>query len=380
MSGGATLHRYTSHATEPRHPTLVNEASMGGYVALAETGASVTVANPVDLADAFVIRFSVPPSDVAPHFGTEGTLDLYVDGQFRQSITLHSKFAYVYRTGGMRNEPIEGAEVLRQYNEFRFRLEGAPLAKGCHVTLKKGRQNLLEVYNIDLIDFEKIEAPLPMPEGAISVVDFGAVGDGVVDNTMVFQNAANTAAAAGKPLWIPAGTFLLSAEKSHQWRLNNVTVRGAGIWHTTLLRKPPVGSKRKHRTSIVMQGASMLSDVYIKNELYYEGDYAILASGKGWRVERIWTHNTGPCWMSGSDGVIRDSRMSDHWGDGININNSNKNTPETVGHRLSVINNFIRNSGDDGIAHFSDADSGLGQRKNSMMEGCIIENNTVIAP
>ncbi|MGB0371556.1 MAG: right-handed parallel beta-helix repeat-containing protein [Opitutales bacterium] len=380
LGGNAQVHSYTVFENEPKWPTLVNEASRGAYVELSAVGSAVGLKNPVAGADAIVVRFSVPPSDVSPHYGTEGTLDLHVDGQFRQAITLHSKNAYVYRTPGKSNKPFDSEQLLRRYNEFRFKLEGAPLEQGSVLTLRKGPKNLLDVYNIDLVDFEKMDPPRVRPEGSLSVMDFGAIGDGMADDTQAFQTAADAASEAGKVLWIPEGVFLTSYEKSGQLRFTDVEVRGAGIWYTTLLRKPPVGMKRKHRTSIVVRGKSVLSDVYIRNEAYYEGDYAVLSRGTGWLVERVWSHNTGPFWMSGTDGLIRDCRASDHWGDGININNSNRNSPETLGYRLTVRNNFIRNPGDDGLAHFSDADSGDGGRENSMMQDCIIENNTVIAP
>ncbi|MBF0199347.1 MAG: hypothetical protein HQL32_16655, partial [Planctomycetes bacterium] len=289
----------------------------------------VSVDNPVDKADAIVVRFSVPPSAEAPHYGSTGALDLYVNNQFRQAITLHSKYAYQYTKGG--NKPSEGTPAKRHYNEFRFKLKGEALERGNTLTLRKGENSLLKEYNIDLIDFEVIPDPRNRPGNSVSVKDFGAVGDGVTDDTKSFLTARDTAREENKSLWIPAGTFLVSSQKSTKLIFENQTVRGAGVWHTTLLRRPPVGSERKHRTAIVLQGKSILSDVYIKNELFYEGDYVILANGEGWKIERIWSHNTGPCWLSGNDGVIRDSRMSDHWGDGININNSNRNTPHSLG-------------------------------------------------
>ena len=47
-----------------------------------------------------------------------------------------------------------------------------------------------------------------VPTGALSVKDFGAVGDGVTDDTVAFVTALTTA--NGKELYIPAGTYVVN--------------------------------------------------------------------------------------------------------------------------------------------------------------------------
>lgn len=63
---------------------------------------------------------------------------------------------------------------------------------------------------------------------SVSVKDFGAVGDGVTDDTTAF----NTALASGYALYIPEGTFKLSALTG--LLAANRTIRGAGIKKTVL--------------------------------------------------------------------------------------------------------------------------------------------------
>ena len=46
----------------------------------------------------------------------------------------------------------------------------------------------------------------------VSVKDFGAVGDGVADDTAAIQAAADAAFAAGKPVYAPAGVYKLTAQ------------------------------------------------------------------------------------------------------------------------------------------------------------------------
>jgi hypothetical protein len=51
----------------------------------------------------------------------------------------------------------------------------------------------------------------------ISVKDFGAVGDGVTDDTQAFINA-DAVAPAGMPIYVPAGTYLLASDVNAPWR------------------------------------------------------------------------------------------------------------------------------------------------------------------
>jgi hypothetical protein len=57
-----------------------------------------------------------------------------------------------------------------------------------------------------------------------NVRDFGAVGDGVTDDTNAIQNAANNAAATGKGVFFPAGTYL----HAEPITFSGVSVTGVG--------------------------------------------------------------------------------------------------------------------------------------------------------
>ncbi|TKC77969.1 hypothetical protein FAZ69_32345 [Trinickia terrae] len=62
------------------------------------------------------------------------------------------------------------------------------------------------------------------PANSISVADYGAKGDGSTDDTQALQSAFNAAAAQGKSVYIPPGTYNHSGTLS----VNGVNVSGAG--------------------------------------------------------------------------------------------------------------------------------------------------------
>jgi hypothetical protein len=66
---------------------------------------------------------------------------------------------------------------------------------------------------------------------SISVIDYGAVGDGVALESAAFQKAHN-AAPAGAPIFVPAGTYNLDSSFScvgRVWLLEGATLSGAGV-------------------------------------------------------------------------------------------------------------------------------------------------------
>lgn len=64
----------------------------------------------------------------------------------------------------------------------------------------------------------------------VSVKDFGAVGDGVTDDTAAIQAAIDSGAGV---VWFPAGTYLTSATITDY--VGGVTLKGAGAYITTIL-------------------------------------------------------------------------------------------------------------------------------------------------
>jgi len=107
-------------------------------------------------------------------------------------------------------------------------------------------------------------------------------------------------------------------------------------------------------------------------------DYGINASGAGgWLVDRIWTRHVDANWLTGTNGVIQNSRTADTYGDGFNVNNSNTANPDKLGKNITVQNNFARNTATTPFATYSDAGTA---GTDPQVDGTKILNNTAIAP
>jgi hypothetical protein len=163
-----------------------------------------------------------------------------------------------------------------------------------------------------------------------------------------------------------------------------VKVQGAGMWYSTIYRKVPLPAV-SWRSQILVGSGTTLTDLQIDaNAVWREvrgtggSDYGVNASGAGgWLVDRIWTRHTDANWLSGSNGIIQNSRTADSYGDGFNANNSNTPSPDKLGHNITIRNNFARNTGDDSFATYSDAGA---SGTNGQMTGTKILNNTAVAP
>ncbi|CDR13381.1 right-handed parallel beta-helix repeat-containing protein [Streptomyces iranensis] len=384
LGGGAKVHAIKPGDPAPTKATPETEASGYAYAKLDRTGQSVAVVNKTGKqANTLVVRASIPD---APHGGgIDASLNLYVDGKYRQAITISSRQAWNYRHAGTNaDDPNAGGAAYRFYNEFPVWVEGAPIPDGSTITLKKEAANTAAYYDVDSVDLENVGNARTRPEGSLSVVDHGADPTSGKDSTIAIQKTVDTAREQGKKVWIPKGEYLTNSfDGAAPLDFTGVTVRGAGMWYTTIYRKPPLPAEQ--RSQILVGSGTRLSDIQIDaNAIYRDvrgpggSDYGINASGaKGWLVERIWTRHTDANWLSGTGGTIRDSRTADSYGDGFNINNSNTPSPDRRGDDITVQNNFARNTGDDSFAVYSDSGT---NGDNGRLSGARVLNNTAIAP
>ncbi|MFJ1914417.1 hypothetical protein ACIOGX_21135 [Streptomyces sp. NPDC088147] len=380
---GARVRSLTPGAAPPTRATLEGEASGYALVELKANGDSVTLTNNTGKnANSLVVRASIP--DAAGGGGINATLNLYVNGVFRQAIALSSQQAWNYR-GATTNpdDPRAGGVAYRFYNEFPLRVTGAAIAPGSTIQLKKDAGNTAAVYDIDSVDLENVGAALAQPANSISVVSNGADPNFQRDSTVAIQDTVNAARSQGKSVWIPQGKYLTNSLVSRPLDFTGVKVQGAGMWYTTLYRKVPLPAN-SWRSQIVVGTKTTLTDLQIDTNAVWRGiggtggsDYGVNTGGTGWLIDRLWTRHIDANWLSGTDGILQNSRTADSYGDGYNINNGNTPNADKLGLNITVRNSFARNTGDDSFATYSDAGP---TGKNGQVSGAKILNNTAVAP
>jgi hypothetical protein len=385
LGGGARVRSISPGATAPTAASLETEASGYSLVELKTTGDSVTTPNNTGKsANTLVVRVSIP--DAAAGGGITASLNLYVNGVYRQAISLSSRQAWNYRNSTTNaDDPKGGGMPYRFYNEFPVWVTGAPIAAGSTIKLQKDAANTAAVYDVDSVDLENVGAALTQPANSLSVFSYGADPNFVKDSTVAIQNTVNAAKTQGKSVWIPPGKYLTNSLAGTPLNFTGVKVQGAGMWYTTIYRKVPLPTPAGWRSQILVGSGTTLTDLQIDANAIWRNvggdggsDYGINASGAGgWLVDRIWTRHVDANWLSGTNGVIQNSRTADTYGDGFNVNNGNSPNPDKLGKNITVQNNFARNTGDDSFATYSDAGA---SGTNTQVNGTKILNNTAIAP
>ncbi|SEO08835.1 Carbohydrate binding module (family 6) [Duganella sp. CF517] len=317
--------------------TVEGQSSGRRLVSLQSTGARVEW-TATQAANALVVRYSMP--DAAAGGGTDATLSLYVDGVKVRTLALSSRYAWNYGAFPYSDDPAQGG-ATHFYDESRF--TGLAIAKGARVRLQKDAGDTAAYYKIDLIDLERIDAPLAMPAGFVDIRDFGARADDAGDDMAAVVGAIAAARAAGKGVWIPPGRFNLSGRPE----LDRVQVRGAGMWYSELHGTGGKGGFMGRGNDITVADLLFTSDALRRKDADdnpgLEGDF-----GAGSLIQNVWVeHMKVGAWLgANNDGLYMvNGRMRDTWADGVNFSG---------GVRNSRVSHFsFRNTGDDAMAMWS---------------------------
>ncbi len=379
LGGGASVVSLTAPPTTKfSSPEL--EASGHSYVHLAAVGQSVSWTNNTGApVTAINVRYSIP--DAPGGGGITSTLDLYVNGALRQALPVNSKQSWIYETdsdyNGQSKSPSYGSPH-KFWDEVHTFITGAAVPPGGTITLQQDAANTAAYYNVDVVDVEQPPPPLTQPANSISIANYGAVPNDISkDSTSAILSAVSAAESQGMTVWVPQGTYYLNTPQDIG--LQNTTLEGAGMWYSTIYYNPPLPTTVT--ANIVSSYSASIKNITLDGNAVDDAagggnGGGILINGNNWVVDGVWVEHEGAgIWADGTNGTVQNCRLDDTWADGININNGNGGSGNTTGNNLTVFNNFIRGSGDDGIAINSS-----GYSTSVAMQSPTVIQNTTVAP
>ena len=323
------LEKDTTYST-----AVQSEASGRQAVILDETGDYVefTLMEP---ANSLVLRYSMPDSEDGN--GIDAGLNLYINGEKSQTLSLTSKYAWIYGTYPYTNTPSQG-KPHRFFDETKV-LFDATIPAGAKIRLQKDADNTAENYTIDFIECEQVAAPLTQPEGSLSVTEYGAVADDGQDDYEAFAACMKAAGEAKKEVWIPEGTFDLKERKSLE--VKAVTVRGAGMWYTNLAGE---GAAFKLKGTCKFYDFAMTGMATVRRDSEDLAGFEPNEESVNTTIQNIWMeHMKVGVWSANTKNLaIQGCRIRNTYADGINLC--------SMTNGAVVRNNNVRNTGDDGIA------------------------------
>ena len=395
LGGGATSVSLTAAPTT-QYSSAALEASGHAYAHLAGTGQSVQWTNTTGAADQRDQRPAEHPGQRRRRRPDQHARPLRRRQRLRQALNVNSKQTWLYEGNnnynGNSQNPADGNPRVF-FDESRTFVTGTPIAAGSTFTLRKDAGNTAAFYDVDVVDVENPPAALAQPANSISITSCGAVADNTptngaadpasVDSRAAIQNCINQAQSQGKILWIPAGTFYVKGTQGLQ--AQGITIAGAGVWYSTIYRDVPLPNSTplaalSSLTSCTVQNLHVDSNATSRATVDGAGG-AMDTTGTNWVADDIWTqHTLSGFWASGTGGTVRNSRLTTIWADGINLNNVSLGN--SVGNNLTATNNFVRGTGDDGMAinsvNYNDIN---GTRVYyTPMSNVTMTNNTSIAP
>lgn len=351
-------------------------------------------------ANAITVRYSIP--DAPQGGGITAPLEVRVDGGPPQAMTLTSEYSWLYNQYPFTNDPNagllhpdwwitecgcvpgEGYQVEKPFRPMHFydeqrMLLGATHPAGSVIRLTAPEGTAAAWTVIDLLDSELVAPPAPQPAASVSITKFGADPTGERDAAPAFRTAIRYAQQHDLEVFIPSGTFRVSEHLI----VDDVTIRGAGNWHSIVfgeevaLRKPSADGSV--HTGVGFYGRSAaeggssnvhLADFAIRGDVRERID-TDQVNGVGGAmsdstIEGLHIQHTKVgLWFDGPmDGlVVRDTMVVDQIADALNFHTG------VTGSRVE--DSFVRNTGDDGLAMWSEAIANAGN---------VFAGNTVQTP
>ena len=308
--------------------SLASEASGRQAITLSGQGKYVefTLTKP---ANSIVLRYSVPD-------GSQGTVSVQVNGTKVRDLAVTAKYSWLTAPW------IAGAKEHHFYDESRALL-GRDAQAGDRVRVQLDAGNV-GTATVDLADFEQIAGAASQPANSLSVTNYGATPNDGGDDANAFANAVNAAKSQGREVWVPPGTFDIGRGLA----IDQVTIRGAGNWHSVLHSSNPFLNNGQVQGNIKLYDFAVMGEVTQRVDTSPDNAYHG-PLGSGSVISGLWMQHLkcGIWTMNGStsNAVIENNRFLDLAADGLNFNG---NVTDSV-----VRNNFLRNTGDDSLAMWS---------------------------
>ncbi|MFF0314131.1 CARDB domain-containing protein [Micromonospora sp. NPDC005252] len=361
------------------HTNFASESSGRKSVRLTSTGQFVEFTS-ANQANSIVVRNSIP--DAPGGGGIEAAISLYVNDVFSRKLTLSSKHSWLYgNTDGpeaLTNTP--QADARRLFDESNALLAQSYPA-GTRFKLQRDSGDTASFYVIDMIDLEQVAPPASQPAGCTSITAYGAVPNDGLDDTAAIQRAVtDDQNGVIGCVWIPAGQWrqeqkILTDDPQNRGMYNqvgisNVTIRGAGMWHSQLytLTEPQnvvggINHPHEGNFGFDIDKNTQISDIAIfgsgrirGGDGNAEGGVGLNGRfGTGTKISNVWIeHANVGVWVGRdydnipelwgpADGLeFTGMRIRDTYADGINFSNGTRNS--------RVFNSSFRTTGDDALA------------------------------
>ncbi|MEV6865405.1 CARDB domain-containing protein [Streptosporangium subroseum] len=361
---------HTNFATESSGRQSVRLNSTGQFVEFTSTSPSNSI----------VVRNSIP--DAPGGGGIEATVSLYINGTFSRKLTLSSRHSWLYgNTDGpeaLTNTP--QADARRLFDESNALLSQSYPA-GTKFKLQRDATDTASFYIIDTIDLEQVAPPASQPAGCTSITTYGAVANDGLDDTAAIQRAVtDDQNGVISCVWIPAGQWRqeqkiltddpLNRGQFNQVGISNVTIRGAGMWHSQLytLTEPQdvvggINHPHEGNFGFDIDSNTQISDIAIFGSGRIRGGDGNDEGGVGLngrfgpntKISNVWIEhanvgvwvgrdydNIPALWGPGDGLEFSGMRIRNTYADGINFTNGTRNS--------RVFNSSFRTTGDDALA------------------------------
>jgi hypothetical protein len=336
-------------------------------------------------ANAITVRYSIP--DAPNGGGITAPLDVTVNGGARKSMTLTSQYSWLYNQYPFTNDPNAGLlhpdwwitecscvpaattpaptittpfRPMHFYDEQRLFL-GRPGRAGDKVKLTVPAGSAAAWTVIDLLDSELVGLPKVNLKAA-NVLLFGADPFGKRDSADAIDKAIAFAKRKQLPVYIPPGTY----QVNRHIIVDDVTIQGAGNWYTIIKGKEVALSEPAPDNSVhtgvgfygkyVADGGS--SNVHLSG-FAIEGDVreridtdqvnAIGGALSNSSIDGLYLHHTKVgVWLDGpmTEVKVTNNIIVDQIADALNFHTG---VTDSI-----ASNNFVRNTGDDGLAMWSE--------------------------